>query len=847
MGHPQLWPLLLLLLLSNEASTRDATRFKPFRKYIYDYETEITNGVAGTADSHSGSKIKCKVELEVPQLHNFVLKMNQCILEEVYGIDAQGKALLKKSKNSDEFAAAMSQFYSQKKIITPELTDVANFVTSLLGNECSGNEDLTFLTLRNAPLSTLISSNQHCQYTVDTKKKHISEAICTEKHLFLPSSYKNQYGMMAKVIQTLKYESIANINNRNMDGKSLSNGFHFDLVPISHGRQGSSPPVCGLDIMKGIMLNFEKMLKEISSKQQTPDVKAYFRIFQEELGYLKLSDINLLGNVILKSFKTLQSIPQKIVQAISQGAENDLMAHYIFMDNEFELPTSAGLQLQVAFSGIATPGAKVGMKISQRNIHADLVFKPSMAVEFITHLGVNIPEFARNGIQMNTNIYHESGIETNVALKAGHLKFTFPAPKGPIKLFSMSNVLHLVTPTRTEVIPPLIENRVSRHSCSPFFTGLKFCTRIEYSNASSTNAAPYYPLTGETRFEIELQPTGKVKEYIASANYELNKEGKDLVDTLKFIAQAKGVKESEAKIIFTFNRGRKIFTSDFQAPGFNIDFGTNLKITDSSNQGKKVVAFILDIINKKSPEITITGSLSSAAGRESSMEAAISIPRLQTQAKTDISYHRSSNGVIFQIDSSATSYGSSVSERIVLRYDTEKVEIQWNSGTSASLKRMSANLPVDVKDYSKALQKKANGLLDHKVANTDMTLRHIISHFIVATNTWLEKTSKDIPYVQNLQDKLSKLQQLDFQITDVITIPEELFFKSDGKITYVWNKDSTFITIPVPFGGQSSQDMSVPKTLRAPALVVESLGLNIPSQEYKIPQFTIPDDYTLRV
>lgn len=70
-----------------------------------------------------------------------------------------------------------------------------------------------------------------------------------------------------------------------------------------------------------------------------------------------------------------------------------------------------------------------------------------------------------------------------------------------------------------------------------------------------------------------------------------------------------GVKESEAKIIFTFNRGRKIFTSDFQAPGFNIDFGTNFRITDSSNQEKKAVAFILDIINKKSPEITITGSL----------------------------------------------------------------------------------------------------------------------------------------------------------------------------------------------------------------------------------------------
>lgn len=63
--------------------------------------------------------------------------------------------------------------------------------------------------------------------------------------------------------------------------------------------------------MKGILLNFEKLVKEISNKP-TPDVKAYFRVFEEELGYLKFSDFKLLGNVILKSFKTLQSIPQKV-------------------------------------------------------------------------------------------------------------------------------------------------------------------------------------------------------------------------------------------------------------------------------------------------------------------------------------------------------------------------------------------------------------------------------------------------------------------------------------------------------------------------------------------------------
>lgn len=48
-----------------------------------------------------------------------------------------------------------------------------------------------------------------------------------------------------------------------------------------------------------------------------------------------------------------------------------------------------------------------------------------------------------------------------------------------------------------------------------------------------------------------------------------------------------------------------------------------------------------------------------------------------------------------------------------------------------------------------------------------------------ATNTWLQKASKDVPYAQTLQDKLSGLQELNIQKINlpVITIPEELFLK----------------------------------------------------------------------
>lgn len=49
------------------------------------------------------------------------------------------------------------------------------------------------------------------------------------------------------------------------------------------------------------------------------------------------------------------------------------------------------------------------------------------------------------------------------------------------------------------------------------------------------------------RFEVELVSTGEVKEYSASANYELQREGSDQIDTLKFAVQAEGKCQKKKK------------------------------------------------------------------------------------------------------------------------------------------------------------------------------------------------------------------------------------------------------------------------------------------------------------
>ncbi|XP_006835311.1 PREDICTED: apolipoprotein B-100 [Chrysochloris asiatica] len=1343
MGPPRPALLLLLLLLIGGASAedkalenvspscpKDATRFKHLRKYVYNYQAESSSGVPGTADSRSATKIICKVELEVPQLCNFILKTNQCTLKEVYGINPEGEPLLKKTKNSEEFSTAMSKYelrltipegkqvllYPNKDepkhilnikrgiisaLLVPPETEEAKqvmFLDTVYGN-CSsdfivktrtgnvatevsiernlekcdhfkpmstGVSPLALIKGMTRSLSTLISSSQSCQYTLDSRRKHVSEAICKEQHLFLPFSYKNKYGMMTHVTQSLKLEDTPKINSRFfnegaekvglafeitestsppkqaeailktlqelkklsvseqnaqranlfnklvtelrglnneavasllpklnevsspitlqalvqcgqpqcytnilqwlkseranpilidvvtylmslipepsedmvreifntakeqqsratfyalshvvnnyhkttpqaqilldiveyllaqihnncigdqdliyltlrvignmgsamdqvtprlkssvlkciqstepslliqkaaiqalrkmvsnkevqkvllqtflngaspmdkrlaaylmlmkgpsqpdinrivqllprekneqvknfvathianilnsedfyiqdlktlveealkgsqlptiMDFKKFSGNYRFsksvslpslgpvstkiegnlifdpnnyipkesmlkttltifgfsavDLFEIGLEGKGFEPTLEALfgkkgffpdsvnkalywvdgqvpaevskvlidhlgyskddkheqDMISGIVHNIQKLFNDLKSKE-IPEAKAYLRILGEELGFVNLKDVQLLGRLLLNGVRTLQGIPQLIGEAIKKGSENDLFLHYIFMDNAFELPTGIGLQLQVSSSGIITPGTKAGLKLELANMQAELVAKPSVSVEFVTNMGIIIPDFARSGVQMNTNFFHESGLEARVALKTGQLKFIVPTPKRPVKLFSGSNTLHLVSTTKTEMILPLMVNRQSWATCKPFFTGLNYCTTGAYSNASSTDSTSYYPLTGDTRFELELRPTGEVEQYSASATYELQKEGRALVDTLTFVTQAEGVAQSEATMMFKYNRQSMTLSSEIQIPHFDVDLGTVLKISDESVTEKKSYKLTLDIQNKKITEVTLTGHMSCDIKEEGKIKGVISIPRLQAEARSEILTHWSPTKLLLQMDSSATAYGSTISKKVTWCYDEEKVEFEWNTGTNVNTEKVVSNFPVDLSDIPSSLHLYANSLLDHRVPQTDTTFRHMGSKLIVATNTWLQKVSRDLPYTQILQDHLNGLKEMNLQKMGLpeFHIPENLFLKSDGRIKYTLNKNSVKIEIPLPFGGKSSGDLKILETIRPPALGLKLVGIPLPSKEFRIPTFTIPKLYPLWV
>lgn len=67
----------------------------------------------------------------------------------------------------------------------------------------------------------------------------------------------------------------------------------------------------------------------------------------------------------------------------------------------------------------------------------ELVFKPSIGVEFVTKMGVNVPEFVESTVEMHTSMYHESALQAKITMENNEVKLSIPAPEVNTRIFSM--------------------------------------------------------------------------------------------------------------------------------------------------------------------------------------------------------------------------------------------------------------------------------------------------------------------------------------------------------------------------------------------------------------------------
>ncbi|MEQ2293028.1 hypothetical protein AMECASPLE_029013, partial [Ameca splendens] len=492
----------------------------------------------------------------------------------------------------------------------------------------------------------------------------------------------------------------------------ISPGFH-------QGRKRRQVPE---DHLKAIKESFQKLLNDVRFSA-APEATAFLRLLGDEIGYMKTTEMKKMSETLLMYFHIfIRGVPAQAFFKLTSSTENEMFFHYIFMETSFSLPTGSGFPLKFSLSGVFAPGARGGLTPSAVT---DVSFMPSIGLEFITQMGVHLPDYMDAGTEMHTNLYHESSFNAKVTVKKNHIKVSIPAPKSNSQLLSVRNKMLSISSGQTKLVPSLVEDQVDYTDCRPLFKGLNLCTVVSYCNASSIEQAPYFPLTGETMFAVEIQPTGKVSEYTATVTDETLREGKKgrlKVESLKLTLRTEGEESVEATASVKYNHDKKAISTDLVIPDCNVEAGINLAVTESDQDGRKMRGFTIDVTNKNIPQLTLSGRARHEMMKEVMLQLQMDIPSLKTDASLTAILKKDDN-VLMDFESVIHLPETSYQQKASLKYDDDKFHVELKTDLNAEIKKMITN----AEGHHRKLQKLIDDILDQKVAKTDMKLRHIVT------------------------------------------------------------------------------------------------------------------------
>ncbi|KAL7887812.1 hypothetical protein AOLI_G00027860 [Acnodon oligacanthus] len=580
------------------------------------------------------------------------------------------------------------------------------------------------------------------------------------------------------------------------------------------------------DILKEIVHNFNKLVKDLRD-QESPEAMAYLRIMGAELGYIKGNgDLSAFVNRMVTYYNTIKLAPSKIMMELMSGKQN-IFGHYIFMDNQFHLPTASGLPLRFTLSGTFTPGLKGGLQMEKST--RELSFSPSMGVEFVTRMGVHVPKFVASAVEMHTNFYHESSLSAKISMAHGQIKLTIPAPKGATQLLSASNWLLVLSSQKSTQLPG-VGVKTDSVKCSPLFTGVKYCTTVRYTAARSNEAAPYFPLNGETKIAVDIRPTDEVTEYTATFSYELLNEGNDgrqKSDSLRMILRSDGLNPAEATAAVKYNRNKNVLTTSINIPDYDVEAGIRVGITDSSAKGKKLT---IDISNKNIPQVSLVGRARLEEMKDGLLQAQVIVPSLKTEAALTATMRRTED-LTLELKSNITVLETSSIQNIVFKYADDEVEVQLKSDMDSKIQ----NFMLNTQHLQSTLQWHYQEIMHRRIAQTDMNLHHIYSKAIEASRIWMDKMSADVPFIQTVKNNMPELV--------MPALPEKLYLSAESTLKYQFNKDHITTKISLPLGGTTSEDLRIPHAMATPGLSMPQIGLTVPSKEFRLPTFSIPSTY----
>ncbi|KAM9777528.1 apolipoprotein B-100 [Neosynchiropus ocellatus] len=593
------------------------------------------------------------------------------------------------------------------------------------------------------------------------------------------------------------------------------------------------------NLLKDLAGSVQKLMKELRSSP-APEATAFLRILGDEVGYMKTSEMRKTVDAMTLYFHLFfRILPAEAFAALTASTDSQVFAHYIFMENGFSLPTASGLPLKFSLAGVFAPGAKGGFTFSVNK--GGLSFMPSVGLELITQMGVHVPEYVESGLQMHTNMYHESSINVKIATTSNQIKFYIPAPKSNTQLLSINNKVLSISAGQANIVPSLVEDRTDTTDCRPFISGLNLCTVIRCSNATFIDQAPYYPLTGETTAAIELQPNGEVSEYSATLTQETIREGKEhrrKAEILKLTLKAEGDDSSEATASLKYNRNKSVITSEIYIPKLDIETVVKFNTMNVVDQQNTMRGVTLDVTNKNVPQLKLVCNIKTESTSVAMVQLQLDAPSLRTEALAAATLQLE-NDMVLILDAAVKLPETSYNQRASLKYDEEKIEVELKSDFESAIQKLIPN--VDARQ--RQLQSLIDNFLDQTVTRTDMKLRHIVSKGIEAAHIWLEKLMVNGGSGVNLRHKrgLSDLT--------LPSLPEKLYLHTHKLFRYQFNKDKNRRSIPLqlPLGGKSSEEINFPKTLSIPAINLPQIGLRIPPLTRPLPSFTIPPSLDIPV
>ncbi|KAJ4919646.1 hypothetical protein JOQ06_027831 [Pogonophryne albipinna] len=367
------------------------------------------------------------------------------------------------------------------------------------------------------------------------------------------------------------------------------------------------------NLMREIGRNLNKLINEMKTAQ-SPEAMVYLSLLGNELGYLRTKEMEELAySAAMMVDSTFKMFPTDIMKALMTKADNTIFAHYIFMDNEFFLPTATGVPLRITMSGTFTPGIKGGLQIARDM--SEVTFMPSAGIEFVSEIGSHIPEYINSGLEMHTNIFHESGLSVKISMESDNVKLTIPAPTRPTKLIKMTNTLVAVTGSEVKTIPPMVMDKVD-----------------------------------------------VITEYTATIAYELlreGEEGRQKVDSVKFVLRAEGAEPTEI-------------------PDYNVEAGLRLGVVDGNTKGKGTHFISLDLINKHIPQLSLVGRANLKEMKEAMLQVQLLVPSINADATFTANMKRDEE-LELELKSEIKVMAATSEQKIAMKYDASKFEVEFKS------------------------------------------------------------------------------------------------------------------------------------------------------------------------